>query len=257
MEKKIITIKIGGVMAKDTKTLKQLALELKSLMHEYCPLIVHGGGRELSEITRIFGIQPVFKNGIRITSQKEMDIVEMVLAGKINKRLVRFFHSCGLNAIGLSGADGGLIMGKPLTVDGKKTQTGSIAKIKTELLKLLLSAAYLPIMSSTASSKEGQGLNINADSVAFALAAELNSAVLIFLSDIAGILKEGAVISRMSCSQVSKEIKEGTISGGMIPKVESAILAIKRGVKRIIIGQYTEKGSLAGLLAGRSGTEIL
>jgi acetylglutamate kinase len=257
LDKPVITIKIGGKSAEDSEQLDAFAGDLNDLMADHYPLVVHGGGAEVSRISKQLGFEPRFHEGIRITMKDEMDVVEMILSGKVNKRLVRFFQSRGLPAVGLCGADGATFSGRTLgNVDGKETRTGNVAAVDPGLLTALFAAGFLPVLSSTSMDREGVGVNINADSVAFELACRLSSQSLVFISDIPGVLKDEKVLKSLNRDEVRKEIASGTISGGMIPKATSAVEALKHGVGQVIIGQYCGRGSLSALLEGGMGTRF-
>jgi acetylglutamate kinase len=192
---------------------------------------------------------------VRVTSPEEMDIVEMILCGKVGKRLVRLFVACGLPAVGLSGADGRIFTGRPLgRLLGRETRTGGVGRVDSGLLGVLLDAGYLPVIAPTSADEAGAGVNINADTVAFELACALGSSSLLFLSDIPGVLRGGKVLSRLDRAAVQEGIGDGTITGGMIPKASAALEALERGVGRVVIGQYGGRGSLAALLGGSQGT---
>jgi len=257
LTKKVITVKIGGKTAEDLEQLRPFAADLKDLIAGHYPLIVHGGGAEVTRISKQLGFEPRFHEGIRITLSEEMDVVEMILSGKVNKHLVRFFQSCGLPAVGLCGADGKTFSGRTLgRVDGKETRTGNVAEVDPRLLVALFTAGFLPVLSSTSMDKRGVGVNINADAVAFEVACRLNSNSLVFISDIPGVLKDGQVLKSLNRDEVRREIAAGTISGGMIPKATSAVEALKHGVGQVIIGQFCGRGSLRALLEGGMGTCI-
>ncbi len=187
-----------------------------------------------------------------------MEIVDMVLAGKINKQLVRLFRTRGLDAVGLSGADGGILEGKSAGTlpDGSLSRTGDVVEADDRLLVLLLEKGFLPVIASPAMDKEGLALNLNADTAAFSLAARLRCSALVFLSDIPGIISDGNVIRELSTEQAGTLTRSGVITGGMVPKVSASIDALGKGVQTVIIGQYEEPGSLAALLDGRKGTRI-
>ena len=257
LTKKVITVKIGGKTAEDLEQLRPFAADLKDLIAGHYPLIVHGGGAEVTRISKQLGFEPRFHEGIRITLSEEMDVVEMILSGKVNKHLVRFFQSCGLPAVGLCGADGKTFSGRTLgRVDGKETRTGNVAEVDPRLLVALFTAGFLPVLSSSSMDKRGVGVNINADAVAFEVACRLNSNSLVFISDIPGVLKDGQVLKSLNRDEVRREIAAGTISGGMIPKATSAVEALKHGVGQVIIGQFCGRGSLRALLEGGMGTCI-
>ena len=258
LEKPVVLLKIGGKMAEEeaAATLREFALDLKDLGQSgSLPVLVHGGGAEVSRLSRELGIEPVFHEGVRVTSPEEMDIVEMILCGRVGKRLVRLFQSCGLPAVGLSGADGRTFTGRSLgRILDRETRTGNVDKVDTALLEVLLGAGFFPVLASTTADQEGVGVNINADTVAFELACALGSSSLMFLSDIPGVLCQGKVLSRLVRDEVKERIRDGTITGGMIPKATAALEALKKGVGRVVIGQYGGRGSLAALLAGGLGT---
>jgi acetylglutamate kinase len=257
LKKPVITIKIGGKSAENTEQLQPFAADLKDLLGDHYLLIVHGGGAEVSRISKQLGFEPRFHEGVRITLSEEMDVVEMILCGKVNKHLVRFFQSRGLPAVGLCGADGATFSGRTLgKVDGKQTRTGNVADVNPALLAALFSAGFLPVLSSTSMDKKGVGVNINADSVAFEVACSLSSQSLVFISDIPGVLKDGQVLKSLNRDEVRREIASGTISGGMIPKATSAVEALKHGVGQVIIGQYCGRGSLRAFLEGGMGTRF-
>ena len=257
LTKKVITVKIGGKTAEDLEQLRPFAADLKDLIAGHYPLIVHGGGAEVTRISKQLGFEPRFHEGIRITLSEEMDVVEMILSGKVNKHLVRFFQSCGLPAVGLCGADGKTFSGRTLgRVDGKETRPGNVAEVDPRVLVALFTAGFLPVLSSTSMDKRGVGVNINADAVAFEVACRLDSESLVFISDIPGVLKDGQVLKSLNRDEVRREIAAGTISGGMIPKATSAVEALKHGVGQVIIGQFCGRGSLRALLEGGMGTCI-
>ena len=250
---KTIVVKIGGRAAEREDGLRSMGAEMSSLARTGRFLLVHGGGAEVTAVSKKLGIEAVFTGGVRQTSLAEMDIVDMVLAGKVNKQIVRLLRACGLDAVGLSGPDGGIFTGRPL---GAETRTAEVAAMDTRLLELLLAKGFLPVVSPVSMDAHGTGLNINADSVAFALASRLAASALLFLSDIPGILRDGSVIRELSGAEAQGLVASGVVSGGMIPKVSASVDALAKGVQNVIIGQYEGAGSLAGLLDGRLGTRI-
>ncbi len=257
MDKKLLTIKIGGKLAEDPELLRELADELEEIAAGYAFLLVHGGGAEVSARSKQLGLEPVFRDGIRMTSPAEMDIVDEVLGGRINARLVRLFQTRGLKPVGMSCSSAGIVVGQSLDLEnGGRNRTGEITAVNPELLSLLLAHGYFPVLSSTAADARGTGLNINADTAAFALAAALGCETLLFFSDIPGVLKENRVIPELSVEQAGKEIEAGTISGGMIPKIQSSLGALEQGVRSIIIARYDTRGALHALLEGRGGTRL-
>jgi len=256
--KQIITLKIGGALAKNEELILKLAEDMKACSGHDQFLIIHGGGAEVTEFTRQFGIEPKFENGIRLTTKEEMEFVDKILSGKVNKRLVRLFQKSGFDAVGLSGSDGRLFTGISLGECGDcLTHTGRVSSVNTRLLNVLLSNNYLPVIASTSMDETGMPLNINADEVAFELSSKMKVAGILFLSDIPGILKEQKVLNTLQPEEIMEEIDNGTISGGMIPKAKASIKALSRGVGRIIIGEFIKKGSLGALLSGETGTQII
>lgn len=248
-----VVLKVGGRAAERDEGLLGIASEMAALAGGQRFVLVHGGGAEVTAVSKRLGIEAVFSAGVRQTSAEEMDIVDMVLAGKVNTRVVRLLRTRGLDAVGVSGPDGGTFTGKAI---GPQTRTAEVDAINTRLLELLLGAGFVPVVSSVSTDGDGRGLNINADSVAFALASHLSASAMVFLSDIPGILRDGAVIRELSAAEAQSLVASGVVSGGMIPKVSASVEALARGVQNVIIGQYEGPGSLAGLLAGRLGTRI-
>jgi acetylglutamate kinase len=252
----VIVVKIGGKAAENRESLGAFADELLTLSREQRVVLVHGGGAEVTAVSRKLGFEAVFKNGVRQTSPEEMDIVDMVLAGKVNSQLVRLLRTHGLDAVGLTGADGGTFTGEPVGGRGSATRTGEITRVDERLLEMLLAAGYLPVLSSTSMDSDGNGLNINADTAAFQVAARLQAAALVFLSDTRGVISDGSVLQALSADEAKVLIARGVIDGGMVPKVTASFDAMDKGVAKVIIGQYESAGSLARLLEGKEGTRL-
>lgn len=251
----MIVVKIGGTVATDVKLLGALLAEFVPLAGR--AVLVHGGGKEVTAVSEKFGLTAEFRDGIRVTSPAEMEIVDMVLGGKINIDLVRRARALGLNAVGLGGQDGGLFTGTARVFDGKASRTGTVTAANPQLLETLTAAGYFPIVHSTSTDAQGAGLNINGDEAAQEVAIAARAEVLVFISDIAGVLKNGAVIPRLDGPGMEAEIASGVIGGGMVPKVRSARQAVEAGVGRVIIGGYKTAGDLAKLLSGAAGTTIV
>ena len=169
MKKDTVLIKIGGRAAAAESSLADLVREMADLKNRYDFILVHGGGAEVSRITKIFGLEPVFRDGVRMTSGPEMEIVDMVLAGKVNKSLVRMFSARGMKAVGISGSDGGLFTGASIDPAGG-SRTGRVERVNPEAALLLLRSGYLPVVASTSMDAEGGALNINADEAALEIA---------------------------------------------------------------------------------------
>ena len=230
-----IVIKYGGsVMEKDIlrkAVFRDIAL-LASVGVR--PIIVHGGGPEINNWLIKLKIKPKFESGLRVTDEKTMEIVEMVLMGRVNKQIVRGINETGAISIGLSGLDGNLIQARKL-----KSSThgfvGDISKVNSNILDPLIDKGYIPVISSIGSTNNGISLNINADYVAGEIAAEINAEKLILLTDTPGILKDlnnpKSLIRNINLKEARKYIEENIISDGMKPKTECCIRAIAQGVK--------------------------
>ena len=254
--KETILVKIGGKAAEDRASLAALCDELAVVSRGHAVVLAHGGGAEVTAVSKKLGMEAVFKDGVRQTSAEEMDIVDMVLGGKINSQLVRMLRTRGLDAVGVRGSDGGTFTGQPLGGTGSATRTGEITRVDTRLLTTLLGAGFLPVLASTSMDAEGGGLNINADTAAFQVAAALGAGVLVFLSDIPGVLCDGSVVQALSEAEAGDLVKRGVIAGGMVPKVTASFDAMNRGVKKVIIGRYGSPGALGRLLEGKEGTRL-
>ncbi|HTH14498.1 MAG TPA: acetylglutamate kinase, partial [Spirochaetia bacterium] len=253
----MIFVKIGGVVATDPNLLSSLLADFAGLKnHQF--VLVHGGGKEVTALGEKFGLQAEFQNGIRLTSPAEMEVVDMVLGGKINIDLVRRARAAGLAAVGLGGQDGGLFTGEVRPGAGKTdSRTGTITRTDTGLLEVLTRSGYFPVVNSTSCDAGGRGLNINADEAAEALAIAARAEALVFISDIAGVLKDGQVLPRLDGPTIDAEVASGVIGGGMVPKVRSAHQAVRAGVGRVVIGGFRAPGDLDKLLSGVWGTTIV
>lgn len=251
--KEIVVVKTGGKAASEKEAMTELFKEMKELLTKYCFIFVHGGGAEVTRVSKIFGLEPTFKDGIRLTTPAEMEVVDMVLSGRMNKEIVRLANSCKLLSVGLSGSDGLLFTGCPA---GDATMTGKITNTSPAILKILLKEGFMPVISSTSMTADGSALNINADEAALSVASAVNADKLFFISDIPGVLKNNKVIDLLTEKTALAEIEAKTISGGMIPKIKSSIDALKKGTGTVIIGEYLKKGDLAEILSGKKGTAI-
>ena len=200
-------------------------------------VLVHGGGPEISDIMNKLGKVPEFVDGLRVTDKETVDIVQMVLAGKVNKSLVTFLESKGGNAMGISGIDGGLI--KATIKNPKLGFVGKITDVNITPVEDLLGKGYIPVISTVASDNEGNVYNINGDTAAARIAGALGAERLIMMTDIAGILKDkdnpSTLIPHVTIEEAEQLKKDGIISGGMIPKVDCCIDAISHGVKNVVI----------------------
>lgn len=198
------------------------------------PVVVHGGGPEINQWLGKLAIEPRFQDGLRVTSPDTMDVVEMVLVGRVNKQIVNGLNRVGGRAVGLSGSDGGLVLARTMG-DGTLGMVGDVARVDPSVLAPLLAAGYIPVISSVAPNAEGLAHNINADTVAGELAAALQAEKLILLTDTPGILRDrhapASLIRQLSLSEARQLIADGVVEGGMTPKTECCIRALAQGVK--------------------------
>jgi acetylglutamate kinase len=201
------------------------------------PVVVHGGGPEINGLLKALNIKSEFIRGNRVTTSETMDVVEMVLTGRVNKQIVSLINEQGGKAVGISGKDGKMALAEKLymNIDGEEIDLGLVGKIKeidTSLLDNLRDENFIPVISPIAYSAEGTSMNINADTMAGAIAAALKAEKLILLTDTEGILINNKLVTGLNRSKVEEYIASGDITGGMIPKVECCISAIDQGVKR-------------------------
>ena len=234
----IVVIKYGG-NAMINEELKQQVMEDIVLLQliGVKVVLVHGGGPEITETMARMGKESVFQNGLRVTDRETVDIVQMVLAGKVNKSLVNLLEVKGGNAIGISGMDGQLIQAK--MKDEALGYVGTVTKVNPQPILDLLEKGYIPVISTLGCDKQGNIYNINGDTAAAAIAGALGARRLILMTDIDGILRDRndpeSLITMMTIEEARKLEGDGVISGGMIPKVECCISAIEQGVKKVII----------------------
>ncbi len=230
-----VVIKYGGAAMKDS-TLKDTVM--RDIVLLACigirPVVVHGGGPEINTWLGKLGIEPQFKDGLRVTDAPTMDVVEMVLVGRVNKEIVAMINQAGGNAVGLCGKDGKLITARPSEKEGVGF-VGEVNMIRPAIIDTLSSQDYIPVVSSVAADDAGQAYNINADTVAGEIAAALGAQKLILLTDTSGILKDykdpSTLISELSISEARNLINEGIVAGGMIPKVECCVRSLAQGVR--------------------------
>ena len=235
---KIVVIKYGG-NAMINEQLKQQVMEDITLLWliGVKVVLVHGGGPEISETMKRLGKQAQFVTGLRVTDKETVDIVQMVLAGKVNKTLVNLLQMKGGHAVGVSGIDGGII--EAAMKDEALGYVGKITRIRPQPITDLLEKNYIPVVSTVASDRQGNTYNINGDTAAAFIAGALNAERLIMMTDIAGILRDkddpSTLIPALTVSEARKLFDEGVISGGMIPKVDCCIEAIEKGVRHVVI----------------------
>jgi acetylglutamate kinase len=230
-----IVVKYGGAAMKDS-TLKDKVI--RDIVFLCCigmrPIVVHGGGPEINTWLTKLNIEPQFKDGLRVTDADTMDVVEMVLVGRVNKEIVSLINQEGGSAVGLCGKDGNMIQARHVGKEGVGF-VGEVTTIDTKLIKSLVENGYVPVISSVAADETGQAHNINADTVAGELAAALGAEKLILLTDTPGILEDyhnpSTLIPRLNLQQARELIDSGVVSGGMIPKVSCCVRSLAQGVK--------------------------
>lgn len=228
-----IVIKISGHELDSPDFLAELAATLK---HFDTPVvIVHGGGKEITALQTRLGIEPRYVDGLRITDAESLALVEMVLCGTVNKRIVRTLVNAGIDAVGLSGVDGGLVSADKMTHESVDMgYTGEVTAVRVDLLVDMLDQGVTPVIAPICLG-EDSNFNVNADHVAGAVAAALEAERLVFVSNVEGVLKDGAVIPQLTPNQVGEMIADGTIFGGMIPKVKTALESLAEGVAQAVI----------------------
>ncbi len=230
-----VVVKYGGAAMKNSTLKGQV---IRDVVFLACvglrPVVVHGGGPEINSWLDKLGIEPQFKNGLRVTDAATMDVVEMVLVGRVNKEIVSLINRAGGSAVGLCGLDGNLIKARP---DGREGIgfVGEVTNMDVKILESLINSGYIPVVSSVAADETGQSYNINADTVAGELAAALGAEKLILLTDTAGILKDykdpSTLIAKLDIQEARELIATGIVGGGMIPKVNCCVRSLAQGVR--------------------------
>lgn len=238
---KTIVIKYGGNAMNDPETVRTIMQDVAALkIVGVKPILVHGGGPEINGMLNRVHIEPQFSAGLRVTDEKTMEIVQMVLAGKINKNVVSLLNTLGVRAVGLCGKDANLIEVKKYVPENGADIgfVGEITAVNDALLTALCND-YIPVISSIGTDRDGNSYNVNADTAAGAIGGAVKAEKLIFLTDIDGIRKKESdpksLISRITVKEIEKMIASGAIGGGMIPKVRSCIDAIAKGIKSVQI----------------------
>ena len=235
---KVVVIKYGG-NAMINEQLKQQVMEDIVLLWliGVKVVLVHGGGPEINETMKKLGKEAQFVNGLRVTDRETVDIVQMVLAGKINKTLVNLIQMKGGHAVGLSGIDGGILEAR--MKDEALGYVGTVTKVRPQPINDLLEKGYIPVVSTVASDRMGNAYNINGDTAAARIAGALNAERLIMMTDIAGVLRDkddpSTLIPHITVSEARELYDSGVISGGMIPKVDCCIDALEHGVDNVVI----------------------
>jgi acetylglutamate kinase len=242
----VTVVKVGGNEVDDPAWVARLAEAVAA--HGGPVVIVHGGGKEVSTLQRTLGAEPEWKDGLRVTTPEGMKAVSMVLSGLVNKRLVSALLTAGVDAVGVSGEDGGLLRAA-LARGGALGRIGEIEAVRTELLHAWLGQGLTPVLSPVSRGPGGEPLNVNADDAAAAVAAALEAGALLFVSNVPGVMADGAVIPSLAAGEVEALIADGTAQGGMAPKLRAAARAAgKAGAVRI--------GGLEMLTNDAAGTRI-
>lgn len=237
--------------------------ELRALQQDAIkPVIVHGGGPAISETLTKLGIESEFVNGLRKTSDAVLDVVEMVLAGRINKEIVRKIEQNGAKALGLSGVDGRLIIAKPVANANEVGFVGDVVAVESAIIEGIMKMGYIPVIAPIGIDGEGQRYNINADTAAGAVASFLDVERMIVVTDVPGIMKkiDGELVTLhvVTVAQIEEMIVSGDIYGGMIPKVRAAIQCIQGKVQEVVIVSGQEPGVLTkAVREGGVGTRII
>jgi len=247
-DQKVVVVKYGGHAMGDADLAKAFARDITLLETSGVrPVVVHGGGPQIGEMLGKLGIKSEFKAGLRVTDKRTVEVVEMVLAGSINKEIVMAINAAGGKAVGLSGKDGNMVFAEKVTRTTKDPDSnieqvidlGFVGEPKTvnrTVIDMVLGAELIPVIAPVAPGRDGETYNVNADTFAGAIAGALNATRLLFLTDVPGVLdKQGKLLKELTVSQVEDLIGDGTISGGMIPKVETCVEALARGVEGVVI----------------------
>lgn len=229
-----VVVKYGGAAMKDSSLKADV---IRDIVFMACvgirPVVVHGGGPEINTWLGKLNIEPQFKDGLRVTDAPTMDVVEMVLVGRVNKELVGLINQAGGKAVGLCGVDGNLITARPQGAEGVGF-VGEVSGVDSQVIKTLVEAGYIPIVSSVARDDNGQAYNINADTVAGEIAAALGAEKLILLTDTKGILEDytdpSTLLPKLDIQKARELIDVGIVSGGMIPKVNCCVRSLAQGV---------------------------
>ncbi|MDX9924214.1 MAG: acetylglutamate kinase, partial [Ignavibacteriaceae bacterium] len=233
-EQKTFVVKYGGAVMQDEQLKMMIAQDVVLLRKIGIDMVVvHGGGKEITNIAEKLGIETKFVNGQRYTDEKMRDVVQMVLAGSINKDIVRKINIHGGRGVGLSGIDANLIKVKKTSEE--LGFVGDVTEVNNSVLKSILKEGYLPVIAPIGFDNEGIIYNVNADIAAGPIAASLNAEKLVYVTDIEGVKADGNLLPHLTKSQAEEYIHKGIISGGMIPKVESALSALESGVNKVHI----------------------
>ncbi|WP_291319250.1 acetylglutamate kinase [Desulfonatronospira sp.] len=266
-----VVVKYGGHAMIDADLKKSFALNIILLKYiGLNPIIVHGGGPQIGSMLKQLKIDCQFREGLRVTDQATMDVVEMVLVGKVNKEIVSLVNQCGGRSVGLSGKDGPTVMARKMemVINHKDAppeiidlgKVGEVVNINTGLIQAVQAKGFIPIIAPVGVDEEGETYNINADSVAGAMASALKAKKLILLTDVAGVKNSsGEVISSLTRRQAAQVMESGVVAGGMIPKLKCCMECLEEGVQKahIIDGRVENSIILEIFTKGGIGTEVV
>ncbi len=246
-----ILVKIGGSMMEHDDDLRDLCRVLAEMKNEGLTLILaHGGGKDINRHLAWLQEEPVFRDGLRVTTSEGMRLVEMTLSGLVNKKLVGYLNVHGADAVGISGVDGTLLLCEPIHPD--LGRVGRVVSVRTRLLESLVAGGHLPVVSPISVDAKQEHYNVNADDAAGALARALKAVKLVFVSDVEGVQdKNKHRIERIRPEEIESLITDGVASGGMIPKLHSCREALQQGVGEVHICAWRGAGSFAEQLRGK------
>lgn len=241
-----VVLKIGGHDLRDTAFLNELAVSVRALN---LPLVlVHGGGVEIAGLQQRLGIEPRYEQGLRVTDADSLALVEMVLCGLVNKRLVRYLVHNGVDALGLSGVDRGLVRARKMPHDAIDMEfTGEVTSVRAEVIHDLLGQGITPVVAPLCLGMDCS-FNVNADHVAGALAASIGASRIVFLTNVRGVMLDGRILATLDAARTRELVEQGEIHGGMIPKVETALQALTTGVPEALITNLAGLGEGSGTL---------
>jgi acetylglutamate kinase len=246
--KLVTVVKVGGNEVDDSGWTARLAAEIAAAPDGV--VLVHGGGKEVTDLQRALGAEPEWREGLRVTTPEALRAVSMVLSGVVNKRLVSRLLDVGVDAAGIAGEDGATLMAVPAR-GGQMGRTGEITEVRTRLITTLLDGGIVPVVSPVSRGPDGGALNVNADDAAAAVAAALRADRFLLVSNVPGVLRDGATIPEITTVELEGLIADGVASGGMIPKLRAGMRAAAAGVRDVRIGD------LALLVDPGAGTRIV
>ena len=256
---KTVCIKIGGSTVDAEGLLRELGQSIQQLLPDSFPIIVHGGGKDIARQLKLLNREFTFIEGMRVTDAEMVKIVQMVLSGDVNKRIVNALCTEGVHSAGFSGVDCGMFTASKMLINGQDIgYVGKIDRVDSTLIDLCRQAGVVPVVSPISRDARGELYNVNADLAAGELAMAIRSDDLIFVSDVPGVLIDGAVRKEIRISEIEPLIEQGHITGGMVPKLRSAADAVHRGVGRVHICGWNDSETLRNELTrgATSGTVI-